>query len=108
MPSTAGPPSAAHFSRDRHFLNIHHFFGGPCLITITRPASPAGEKRLAAIYLARRKFALPAVQVTAGAEGLRLAAGGRLSGALSTASPYPHPECQLRAPLDLFRELAAN
>ena len=76
------------------------------MITITRLLARQ-VKTIARHLFGAKKYALPAVQVTAGTEGLRLAACDGERG-FEYRESVPHSEGQLRAPLELFRELAAT
>ena len=76
------------------------------MITITRLLARQ-VKTIGRHLFGAKKYALPAVQVTAGTEGLRLAACDGERG-FEYRESVPHSEGQLRAPLELFRELAAT
>lgn len=76
------------------------------MITITRLLARQ-VKTIGRHLFGAKKYALPSVQVTTGAEGLRLAACDGERG-FEYRESAPQPDCRLRAPLELFRELAAN
>ena len=76
------------------------------MITITRLLARQ-VKTIGRHLFGAKKHSLPTVQIISGPEGLSLAACDGERG-FEYREAVSLPECQLRAPLELFRELAAS
>ncbi len=76
------------------------------MITITRLLARQ-VKSIGRDLFAAKKHSLPTVQITSGSEGLRLAGCDGERG-FEYRHSAPQPECQIRVPFELFRELAAS
>ena len=76
------------------------------MITITRLLARQ-VKTIGRDLFGAKKHSLPTVQITSGSEGLRLAGCDGERG-FEYRHSAPQPECQIRVPFELFRELAAS